>query len=73
MKAKVISIDKVLFDGEVESVIVPGLNGEIEILSGHADSFFLLKKGLAKIESRQVDITGGFTKVANGEITVMTI
>jgi len=73
MKAKILSIDSKLFDGEAKSVTVPGTTGEIEILDGHADSFFALKKGVVKIDGKQIEIPGGLAKCIKGDVSILSI
>ena len=36
MILEIISAEKIIFTGEVESVAVPGVNGEFEMLNNHA-------------------------------------
>lgn len=49
MKAKVLKIDKKLFDGESIKIIVPASEGEICILPGHISIITYLKPGVLKI------------------------
>ncbi len=72
---KVISPEKVIFTGEVESVIVPGTLGEFEILAGHAPLISSLEKGVVTYlpkggEKTQLDIMGGFVEVQKNEISL---
>lgn len=73
MKAKIISIDKVLFEGDASSVTVPGITGEVEILDNHADSFFQLKAGNVLLNrSHQIQINGGLCKTIKGSLTILS-
>ncbi len=72
---KVISPEKVIYTGEVESVIVPGTLGEFEILVGHAPLISSLEKGVVTYlpkggEKTQLDIMGGFVEVQKNEISL---
>jgi F-type H+-transporting ATPase subunit epsilon len=49
MYLEIISPEVTLFSGEVESIAVPGVNGEFEMLKDHAPIVSLLKKGHVKI------------------------
>ena len=50
MILEIISPEKIIFTGEVESVAVPGVNGEFEMLNNHAAVVSTLKKGFVKIK-----------------------
>ena len=49
MILEIISPEKIIFTGEVESVAVPGVNGEFEMLNNHAAIVSNLKKGVIKV------------------------
>ena len=49
MILEIISPEKIIFTGEVESVAVPGINGEFEMLNNHAAIVSNLKKGAIKV------------------------
>ena len=49
MILEIISPEKIIFTGEVESVAVPGVNGEFEMLNDHAAIVSNLKKGAIKV------------------------
>ena len=51
MILEIISPEKIIFSGEVESVAVPGVNGEFEMLNNHASIVSNLKKGAIKVYS----------------------
>ena len=50
MILEIISPEKIIFTGEVESVAVPGVNGEFEMLNNHAAIVSNLKKGAIKMD-----------------------
>ena len=73
LRLKVVSPEKVLFDGEVTRVIVPGTVGEFEILEHHAPIISSLEKGCDKYQTQatqeeRLDIFGGFVEVQKDEI-----
>ena len=73
LRLKVVSPEKVLFDGEVTRVIVPGTVGEFEILEHHAPIISSLEKGCVKYQAQstqeeRLDILGGFVEVQKDEI-----
>ena len=54
MYLEIVTPEATIFKGEVDSVSVPGLNGDFEMLNNHAAIVSILKKGSVKIEG---DIT----------------
>lgn len=49
MFLEIVTPEATLFKGEVESIAVPGVNGEFEMLTDHAPIISLLKEGHVKI------------------------
>ena len=49
MILEIISPEKIIFTGEVDSVAVPGVDGEFEMLNNHAAIVSNLKKGSIKV------------------------
>lgn len=49
MFLEIVTPEATLFKGEVESIAVPGVNGEFEMLKDHAPIVSLLKEGYVKI------------------------
>jgi len=49
MYLEIVTPEATLFTGEVESVSVPGVNGEFEMLNNHAPIVSILKQGYVKI------------------------
>jgi len=49
MYLEIITPELTVFKGEVDSVYVPGTNGDFEILNNHASVVSTLKKGFVKI------------------------
>ena len=49
MYLEVVSPEATLFNSEVDSVVVPGINGEFEMLKDHAPIVSILKAGTVKI------------------------
>ena len=50
MYLEIVSPEATLFSGEVTSITVPGINGEFQMLQGHAPVVSLLQKGDVKVE-----------------------
>ncbi|MEJ2114136.1 MAG: hypothetical protein P8X62_10760 [Flavobacteriaceae bacterium] len=49
MYLEIVTPEATLFTGEVESVSVPGVNGEFEMLNNHAPIVSILKEGYVKV------------------------
>ncbi len=76
MKLTISKIDKVLWSGEADSVTVPGVDGEMTILSHHMPLITTLKSGkiVVKIKEQSpisFDITKGFLEVGKTETTIL--
>lgn len=74
LKLKIVSPEKIVFQGDVESVLVPGTLGSFEILKDHAPIISSLEVGKVEYttsEGRQVmDIQGGFVEVKKNEVSL---
>lgn len=53
LQLKIVSPEKVEFTGEVERVLVPGLQGQFEILNNHAPIISILQKGVVEYDKEQ--------------------
>ena len=72
----VYSPDGEIFSGEAKSIIVTTVNGEVQVLAGHADMLAPLHTGRAKLtlkdgSSRTAAVSGGFILVSKGETKVV--
>lgn len=75
MYLEIVSPEATLFAGEVKSVTVPGINGEFQMLQGHAPVVSLLQEGNVKVEGNVIveeEHEGLFTKDASGK-TILAI
>lgn len=73
MILEIVTPERTLYSGEVESVAVPGVNGEFQMLDNHAPVVSLLAKGAVKIYGNvQLDeaVESFFTK-GNGTTDFM--
>lgn len=69
MYLEIVSPEATLFSGEVESVAVPGVNGEFQMLKGHAPIVSILKAGQVKIAGSitlEDEVADKFTKSDKG-------
>lgn len=51
MHLEIVSPEATLFSAEIDSVTVPGINGEFQMLKDHAPVVSLLKEGTVKIHT----------------------
>ena len=71
---KIVSPERIVYTGEVDSVLVPGTVGQFEILNDHAPLISPL--GAGKVGQRttgteqQVQIVGGFVEVKKNEVSL---
>jgi F-type H+-transporting ATPase subunit epsilon len=76
LHVSVISPERVLFDGDVDSVVAPAFDGEVGILRGHAAMMTLLGNGTLRlgpaVGGKQFKIEGGFLQVADNQVRVVT-
>ncbi len=75
LKLKVVSPEKIAFEGEVVSVTVPGTVGQFQILVNHAPIISSLEKGTVEFvlengEKQTVDISGGFVEVQKNVVSL---
>ncbi|MGZ0015870.1 F0F1 ATP synthase subunit epsilon [Yeosuana sp. AK3] len=49
MYLEIVSPEATLFSGDIDSIAVPGVNGDFEMLKDHAPIVSLLKEGFVKI------------------------
>ncbi len=75
MHLDILTPDKTLFAGEVESVTVPGSKGQFQILNNHAALVSSLEKGKVKVKSGKeelsFDIKGGVIEVLQNKIVIL--
>lgn len=74
---KVVTPDGLMFDSEVESLLVRTDDGDVEFLAGHIDYMASLGTGRARIKEggkdRLASVSGGFVTVKNGEVKLVAI
>ena len=73
MYLEIVSPEATLFSGEVNSVTVPGVNGEFQMLENHAPIVSLLQEGLVKFDgdiTLEEEYEAKFEKDGNGKTTL---
>lgn len=71
---KIVSPEKIVFTGEVDSVLVPGEVGQFEILNNHAPIISTLVEGNVTYsvgsEKTSFQVLGGFVSVKKNEVSL---
>lgn len=74
LKLKIISPEKVVFTGDVESLTVPGTSGPFEILTDHAPIISSLNAGKVEYATKEglksLEIKEGFVEVQKNVISL---
>ena len=73
---ELVSPERLLFAGDVESVVVPGTEGEFTVLRDHAPLMSTLKPGIVTIvestaKRTQLFVRGGFADVNQAGLTIL--
>jgi F-type H+-transporting ATPase subunit epsilon len=76
MNLIVLTPEKELFSGEINSVKVPGTKGQFEILKGHAPIVAALTNGIVRVldktgQKTEIQIEKGFIEVLRNEVAVL--
>ncbi len=71
---KIVSPERIVFTGEVDSVLVPGTMGSFEILTDHAPIISTLDEGKVvygiKGAKTELQIVGGFVEVQKNVVNL---
>ena len=74
LELKIVSPEKVEYEGAVERVVVPGTNGEFEILVNHAPIISTLEKGRVIFHDsegiHELEISMGFVEVQKNIVNI---
>ena len=76
LKLELVSPEKELASRMVRAVVVPGVEGEFEVLPGHAPVLSILRPGVLAIteisdKPTKFFVRGGYAEVANDEVIVL--
>lgn len=70
-----VSPERELFNGEVDHVVVPGVEGDFGVLPNHAPVMSVIKPGALKVindgAERRIFVNGGFADVTPEGLTVL--
>ena len=76
MKLEILSPEKILFDGDVSSIQVPGKSGKFQILNNHMPIVSSLSKGIIKITNTEnkkttIEINTGVVEMKKNKIIIL--
>lgn len=75
-KFELVSPERILFSGDVVSVIVPSVEGELTVLTGHAPLVAVLKAGIVFVQTtenngKEFFVNGGIAEVNQAATTIL--
>lgn len=76
MNAVILTPEREIFNGGVQSIKVPGYNGSFEVLKNHAPIVASLTAGHVRViddanNTKEFTIKKGFIEVLNNEVSVL--
>ena len=77
LHVRVVSPEKVVYEGEASALVAPAWDGKVGVLPGHAPLLALLGVGELTVEApgggtHRYHVAGGILKVTGSEATVLT-
>jgi F-type H+-transporting ATPase subunit epsilon len=77
LSVRVVSPDRIVFEGEASALVAPAWDGQVGILPGHAPMLALLGSGRLDVErpgggSDSFHVAGGVLKVERDAVTLLT-
>ena len=76
ISASIVSAEKIVLQGEVESILLPGMMGDFMVLPNHGDCISSLRPGFLeaetdKNEKKRLFISGGIIEVLNNNVSIL--
>ncbi len=75
IRCEIVSQDRMVYEGDVDIVVLPGMEGEMGILPQHAPVLTTLKFGLVKIRTKNEEqvftVAGGVAEVQPKIVTIL--
>lgn len=72
---RVVSPERVVLEGEADSLLLPGALGQLGVLPGHARLITALRTGVLEVrtgsEVRKLAVFGGFAEIGEDTVTVL--
>lgn len=75
LRLRIVSPEKIVFVGDVNNVVVPGMAGEFQVFPNHAPIISSLVQGRLIYETvndgrKEMIISGGFVEVQGNEVNL---
>ena len=74
-KLEIVTAEKLVYTGYADILVVPGVDGELAVLPGHAPLLTLLKPGEMRVvegdKENHIAVSGGFIEVLNDEVSIL--
>ena len=74
-RLKILAADRVFFDGETESLVIPTLDGKYGVMANHSNAVIAVTPGIVERtdgEGRHVSfVSSGIAKIENGEVLLL--
>ncbi len=75
IRCEIVSQDRMVYQGEVDIVVLPGAAGEMGVLPNHSPVLTVLKYGVVRVRSKGEDqfftVAGGVAEVQPDQVTVL--
>jgi len=76
ISASIVSAEKIVLQGEVESILLPGMMGDFMVLPNHGDCISSLRPGFLEVETdknekKRFFISGGIIEVLNNNVSIL--
>ena len=76
LHVSIISPERILYEGDTDSVVAPAFDGQVGILTSHAPMMTLLGSGELRLGAegagRRFRVEGGFLQVVDDQVRVVT-
>jgi F-type H+-transporting ATPase subunit epsilon len=75
IRCEIVSQERTVFEGDVDIVVVPGVDGEMGILPNHSPLLSTIRLGVIKVrqgsEEHNFTVTGGLLEVQPAIVTIL--
>lgn len=74
MQLEILTPETTFYNGEVDSITLPGTVGSFQLLNNHAPLISSLTRGILSFSAgghvREMEVTDGFVEVSHNKVTV---